>query len=102
MGRGRPLKSSIRQNIVEILNVKGEMYGYDIYRTYREIFPSVTLRSIYYHLKKGVSTGEFVVKEVKREKGNFSWGPETEKTYYALGPKAQAKGDSRVKEYFRK
>jgi DNA-binding PadR family transcriptional regulator len=102
MGRGRPVKSIIRQNIVEILNVKGEMYGYDIYKIYREIFPSITLRSIYYHLKKGVSTGEFIVKEVKREKGNFSWGGETEKTYYALGPKAQAKGDNRVKDFFRK
>jgi DNA-binding PadR family transcriptional regulator len=102
MGRGRPVKSAIRQNIVEILNVKGEMYGYDIYRVYREIFPTITLRSIYYHLKKGVSTGEFVVKEVRKEKGNFSWGGETEKTYYTLGPKANTKGDQRVKDYFRK
>ncbi len=102
MGRGRPIKSAIRQNIVEIINVKGELYGYDIYRIYREIFPSVTLRSIYYHLKKGISTGEFIVKEVKKEKGNFSWGTETEKIYYTLGPKAQPKGDQRVKEYFKK
>jgi len=102
MGRGRPVKSAIRQNIVEILNVKGEMYGYDIYRIYREVFPSITLRSIYYHLKKGVSTGEFIVKEVRKEKGNFSWGGETEKTYYALGPKAQVKGDSKVKDYLKK
>jgi DNA-binding PadR family transcriptional regulator len=102
MGRGRPVKSAIRQNIVEILNVKGEMYGYDIYRVYREIFPSITLRSIYYHLRKGVSTGEFIVKEVRKEKGDFSWGAETEKIYYALGPKAQPKGDQRVKDYFKK
>lgn len=102
MGRGRPVKSAIRQNIVEILNVKGDLYGYDIYRVYREIFPTITLRSIYYHLKKGISTGEFVVKEVRKEKGDFSWGAETEKIYYALGPKAQAKGDTRVKDYFKK
>ncbi len=102
MGRGRPVKSAIRQNIVEILNVKGDMYGYDIYRVYREIFPSITLRSIYYHLKKGVSTGEFIVKEVRKEKGNFSWGGETEKTYYALGPKAMPKGDNNVKDFFKK
>ncbi len=102
MGRGRPIKSAIRQNIVEILNIKGEMYGYDIYRSYKEIFPSITLRSIYYHLKKGVSTGEFIVKEVKREKGEFSWGTETEKIYYALGSKAQVKGDPKVKEFFKK
>ncbi|MEK6886309.1 MAG: hypothetical protein AABW88_00605 [Nanoarchaeota archaeon] len=102
MGRGRPVKSAIRQNIVEILNVRGDMYGYDIFRVYKEIFPSITLRSIYYHLKKGISTGEFIVKEVRKEKGNFSWGGETEKTYYALGPKAMAKGDSKVKDYFKK
>lgn len=102
MGRGRPIKSAIRQNIVEILAVKGEAYGYDIYRVYREVFPSITLRSIYYHLKKGVSTGEIIVKEIKKEKGNFSWGGETEKKYYALGPKAQAKGDQRVKDFFKK
>ena len=102
MGRGRPVKSAIRQNIVEILNIKGEMYGYDIYRVYREVYPQVTLRSIYYHLKKGVSTGEFIIKEVKREKGEFSWGTETEKTYYALGPKAQPKGDPKIKDYFKK
>ncbi len=102
MGRGRPVKSSIRQNIVEILNVNDSLYGYDIYRIYREVFPQVTLRSIYYHLKKGVSTGEFIVKEVKREKGDFSWGTETEKIYYSLGPKAQPKGDQRVKDHFKK
>ncbi len=102
MARGRPVKSAIRQNIVEILNVKGDMYGYDIYRVYREIFPSITLRSIYYHLRKGLSTGEFVVKEVKKEKGDFSWGTETEKIYYALGPKAQVKNDNRVKDFFKK
>ena len=102
MGRGRPVKSAIRQNVVEILAVKGEMYGYDIYRVYREIFPSITLRSIYYHLKKGISTGEFVVKEVRKEKGNFSWGGETEKIYYTLGPKAQPKNDQRVKDFFKK
>lgn len=102
MGRGRPIKSAIRQNVVEILNVKGEMYGYDIYRVYKEIFPSITLRSIYYHLKKGVSTGEIVVKEVKKEKGSFSWGSETEKIYYGLGPKAQVKGDQKVKDFFKK
>jgi hypothetical protein len=102
MGRGRPVKSAIRQNVLEILNIKGSMYGYDIYRVYRDIFPSITLRSIYYHLKKGVSTGEIVIKEVKKEKGDFSWGSETEKIYYTIGPKAQIKGDQRVKDYFKK
>jgi len=48
--RGRPVKSEIRQNIVEILFYLKRAYGYDIYKVYIKIFPKVTLRSIYYHL----------------------------------------------------
>jgi len=70
--RGRPVKSRIRQNIVEILYFLDKGYGYDIYKTYRALFPKVTLRSIYYHLKKGTRIGEFKVNKVKLEKGDFS------------------------------
>ena len=49
---------------------------------------------------KGIKLGEIKVAEVRKEKGNFSWGSEVEKTYYGLGDKAQPKGDKRVKEYF--
>ncbi|MBW3022873.1 hypothetical protein KY308_02120 [Candidatus Woesearchaeota archaeon] len=96
--RGRPVKSQIRQNIVEILHFLGEGYGYDIYKVYMEVFPKCTQKSIYYHLKKGLVTGEFIIKRVEKEKGDFSWGGEVEKTYYALGPKASPQADSKVKE----
>jgi len=96
--RGRPVKSQIRQNIVEILNFLGEGYGYGIYKIYSEIFSKCAQKSIYYHLKKGISTGEFIVKKIEKEKGDFSWGTEVEKTYYALGPKALPKEDPKVKE----
>jgi len=96
--RGRPVKSAIRQNIVEILYHMGEGYGYDIYKIYREIFPKCTQKSIYYHLKKGVTLREFIVKKIEKEKGKFSWGTEVEKIYYALGPNANPRMDAKVKE----
>ena len=102
MKRGRPPKSIIRQNIVEILYFLGQGYAYEIAKIYMEIFPIVTQRSIYYHLKKGVATQEFVVKEIKKEKGDYSWGPEAEKIYYGLGPGAAPQMSSKVKEYFDK
>ena len=102
MPRGRPLKSVIRQNVVEILAVMGRGYGYDIYKAYRDIFPSVTMRSIYYHLNKGIETQEFRIDEVKKEAGDYSWGNEVTKTYYALGPNAQPTLKKEVKEYFAK
>lgn len=98
MARGRPVKSQIRQNIVEILYFLGEGYGYDIYRLYKEIFPLVSMRVIYYHLKKGSELGEFKVNKIIKENGNFSWGSEAEKIYYSLGQEAQPIGNSRVKE----
>ena len=50
--KGRPVESAIRQRIIEILYFLKEGYGYDIYKIYRDIFPHVTMRSIYYHLNK--------------------------------------------------
>ena len=96
--RGRPVKSQIRQNIADILYFMGEGYGYDIYKIYREIFPKCTQKSIYYHLKKGVVLGEFIVKKIEKEKGDFSWGSEVEKIYYAPGPNMKPKMDKKVKE----
>ena len=77
-------------------------YGYKIYKTYIEIFPAVTMRSIYYHLKKGLALKEFKISKVKSEKGNYSWGPEAEKTYYGLDINAKPRIDKRVKKYFEK
>ena len=100
--RGRPIGSIIRQNLIEILFFKGKAYGYDLYKDYCAIYPPVTLRVIYYHLKKGVSLGEFKLKIIKTEKGNYSWGGEAEKKYYELGPGASPKSDSRAKAYYDK
>lgn len=99
MVKGRPIKSQIRQNIVEILHYLGEGYGYQIAKMYKEIFPSATQRSIYYNLKKGVLTKEIEVHKIEEEKGEFSWGSVVEKKYYALGKNAEPKGEKRVKEY---
>ncbi len=95
-GRGRPVKSVIRQNILEILFFLGEGYGYQVAKMYNEIFPAVSQRSIYYHIRKGVSVGEIEVHEVKEERGDFSWGDRVEKIYYTLGSSAEVKGLKRV------
>ena len=94
------MHSIIRQNIVEILYFLGKGYGYDIYKIYCELFPKVTLRSIYYHLRKGVSLEEFKIEKIVVEHGNYSWGNEVEKIYYSLGKNAQPKMLDDVKKYF--
>ena len=101
MGRGRPIKSQIRQNIVEILYYLGQGYGYQIAKIYNEVFPLVTQRSVYYHLHKGVITRELEVHKIEEEKGDYSWGPSVEKTYYSLGKKADPKGEKRIKDFLR-
>lgn len=99
MRRGRPVGSAVRQNILEILNALGRAHGYQIYKIYKDLFPKVTLRVIYYHLRKGVELGELELEKVEKEKGDYSWGTEAEKIYYRLGPKARITGDDRVKTY---
>ncbi|MBT4445814.1 hypothetical protein HOA92_03975 [archaeon] len=101
MARGRPTKSPIRQNIIEILFYLKKGYGYSIYQIYNEIFTPVHIRSIYYHLTKGVNTGEILLDEIKEEKGDFSWGSKVEKIYYTLGPESRVSGNNKVAEYFR-
>lgn len=102
MARGRPVKSVIRQNIVEILYFMKEGYGYNIYKVYVEIFPKVTMRSIYYHLNKGVKTKEFEISKIASEKGDYSWGEKAEKIYYSLGKEAKPIMNERVKKHFEK
>ena len=102
MPRGRPIFSQVRQNMIEILAVKSPMYGYHIFKAYKELFPAVTLRLMYYHLKKGVELKEFKIHKTVKEKGDFSWGWEVEKKYYTLGEKAKPKGEARVKKHFSK
>ena len=102
MKRGRPVGSTIRQNIVEILYFLKKAYGYEIYKAYRDLFPKITLRVVYYHLRKGVATHEFVVDKVIQEKGNYSWGGSAEKIYYSLGKEAKPRVENKVKDYFEK
>jgi hypothetical protein len=99
MARGRPVKSQIRQNIVELLYFLKEGYGYDIYRHYKDIFPPASMRVIYYHLRKGSDLGEFKINKIIKENGNFSWGSVAEKIYYSLGEEAQPIGNQKVKEF---
>ena len=101
MGRGRPAKSVIRQNVVEILYYLRKGYGYQIAKIYNEIFPTVTQRSIYYHLRKGISTKEIEMHKIEQEQGNFSWGSMVEIIYYSLGEDAEPKGDVRVKKFLK-
>ncbi|MBW2968655.1 hypothetical protein KY304_00180 [Candidatus Woesearchaeota archaeon] len=102
MRRGRPVKSRIRQNIIEILAVIGKAYGYQIHKIYNEIYPQCTREVVYYNLRKGVALNEFKIEEIKLEKGEYSWGSTVEKKYYVLGKNAKPKGDAQIKEYFSK
>ncbi len=89
--RGRPLKSEIREKITALIDRLKFSYGYEIYKYYRQIFDNATSRVIYYHLKKGCETGEFIMVNIKRVPGNFTWGDESERIYYTLGPFASTK-----------
>ncbi len=99
MRKGRPVKSEIRQNMVEILFFLGEAYGYKLFKVYQEVYPPVTLRSMYYHLKKGASLGEFKLIRIDKDKGDYSWGSSAQRIIYSLGPNAEPKGDPRVEDY---
>ena len=88
MPRGRPVKTEIREKIATILRQKGISYGYQIYKIYRDVFGHISLRNLYYNLKKGLDLGEFIVIDIKKENGVFTWGREAEHKYYTLGPYA--------------
>ena len=102
MVRGRPIKSQVREHVIEILHFLGKAYGYEIYKHYVELFPKTTMRNVYYHLRKGLALKELEVAEIKKEHGDYSWGSEVEKIYYKLGPNANPKVEARVKKYFEK
>ncbi len=86
--RGRPAHSKVRNRIATILLNVNTSYGYEIYKRYRELFGDVKMRTVYYNLRKGVLLNEFIVSDIKREVGNYTWGNETERVYYANGPYA--------------
>lgn len=102
MRRGRPIGSSVRNHLIELLYFMKRAHGYELYKAYRDLFPKITLRLVYYHLKKGVALGEFKVEKVEQEKGDYSWGSTAQKIYYGLDKKANPAIDPKVKEYFEK
>lgn len=102
MDRGRPIGSPIRQNMIEVLHFLGNAHGYELYKHYVKIFPRITLRVVYYHLKKGVQLKEFKLEKVQVEEGDYSWGSHAEKRYYVLGPKAKPQINPKVKAHFDK
>ena len=87
--RGRKIGSPIRQQVVEILFWMKKGTGYDIYKIHKELFSPCSQRSIYYHLQKGLDTQEFLLENVCIEEGDYSWGKQTQKVYYELGPHAE-------------
>jgi len=97
--RGRPIGSEIRQNVVEVLYFLGEGYAYDIYKVYAEVFPKVTMRSVYYQLKQGEKLGIFSVSKIKKHEGDYSWGGYAERVYYKLSDLAIPVGNVLVREY---
>ena len=101
MARGRPPKSEIRQNLVEVLHVLKRAYGYELYKAYLEVFPKVSMRVVYYHLKMGCKLGLFRVERVLIEPGEYSWGPDAEKVYYVVGWKALPQKQRRVRDALR-
>lgn len=100
--QGRPLGSKVRQNIVEILYFYKHLYGYEIFKIYKELYPPVTMRLIYYHLKKGLDTKEFKVYKVDKKSGNYSWGTTSENILYELGNSANPLIEPHVKLYWEK
>lgn len=90
--RGRKPNSEIRDNIVELIYFFGEGYGYDLYKKYTKAYGKISMRSVYYHLTKGVDLGVFRIKNIESVEGNYSWGPKAQRVVFSLGGQAQPKG----------
>ena len=81
-------KSQVRKNILNIIKEMGSAYGYQISKEYKKRFGrKISLRLTYYHLRKGCEEELFQVLERRKQKGGFSWGPNSERIYYEIGPK---------------
>lgn len=100
--RGRKVGSVIRDRLVELLFYVGEGYGYELYKKYVKVWGKVSMRSIYYHLRKGAELEIFKVKETKEAKGDYSWGVRAKRVIYTLGPNANPVGDKKVEEKLEK
>ena len=88
--------SPVRKRLIELINVVGPCHGYKLYKYYIEFYPKVTMRNIFYHLKKGTDLGEFVIYSQEHVTGEYSWGSHAEKIEYTLGPEAKPRGDKRL------
>ena len=89
--RGRPVKSVVRERMEQIVDALGVTYGYEVFKVYTDAFAPIDLRSMYYHLNKGLGLGVFELVGVRSEKGNFTWGDVSVRRYYILGPSAAGK-----------
>ena len=98
---GRKPKSQIRDEIVELLYFMKEAYGYELYKKYCKVFDKkISIRSIYYHLNKGVELGIFNLKEIRDVKGDFSWGSGVKQVIFKLGVNAQPIGSKEFANKF--
>lgn len=102
MKRGRPVFSQVRLNMVDLLAVMGSSYGYELAKVYLDIFPKVSKRLFYYHLRKGVELGQFQIDKIEKETGEYSWGTIAEKIYYTLAENAQPSKNPQIDAYFLK
>ncbi|MFO7872169.1 MAG: hypothetical protein R6U26_00830 [Candidatus Undinarchaeales archaeon] len=98
MGRGRPPNSPVRDRMQMIVDALGVTYGYEIHKAYEEIFEPIELRSMYYHLKKGVELNQFEEVGVEKVKGPFTWGDVSIRKYYILGPEAEKRATAEVQK----
>lgn len=95
--RGRPASSPIRENLVELIFFIRASYGYDLYKKYIKVFDQkVSMRSIYYHLNKGVELGEFRIQKIEEVKGDYSWGDQVKRIVFSLGPNANPRKSEAV------
>ncbi len=84
--------------MINLIFALGNAHGYQLYKEYCRKYTKVHMRSIYYNLKKGLETGEFVTHKISTEQGNFSWGNSAEKIYYSLGKNAEVNSDEKVRK----
>ena len=81
--------NEVRRKIATILFKIKYGYGYQIYKYYRKIFGNISLRTFYYNLNKGEKMREFVIVDIKKVNGSFTWGDSAQRVYYMLGPMFQ-------------
>ena len=81
--------NEVRRRIATILFKIKYGYGYQLLKYYRKVFGNISTRTFYYNLNKGEKTKEFVIVDIKRVNGSFTWGDSAQRIYYMLGPMFQ-------------